>query len=122
MPSDDPTIERLEDQIAWYDRESGRNKRGYKTFKTIELAAAASVPFCAGFGASAWATGGLSVLVVVLEGILHLNQFHTQWQSFRSTCESLKHEEYLHVSKAAHYSDANDPYALPSCVARLGTG
>lgn len=108
----DPTIERLEDQITWYDRESSWNKRAYKTFKSIELVAAASVPLCAGVDASAWVTGGLSVLVVVIEGFLHLNQFHTQWRNFRATCESLKHEKYLYLARAAHYGDTTDPHAL----------
>jgi len=28
--AEDPTWERLEDQISWYDRKSGENQRRYK--------------------------------------------------------------------------------------------
>lgn len=31
----DPTMQRLEEQIAWYDRKSVYNQRVFKTLKTI---------------------------------------------------------------------------------------
>lgn len=108
----DVTLDRLGDQIAYYDRTSAENKRWYKGLKAVELVAAAAVPFCAGFDLSPWITGTLSVTVVVLEGLLHLNQFHAQWHAFRSTCEALKHEKFLYLAKASHYAEATDAHAL----------
>ena len=39
---EDPTWERLEDQLSWYDRKSRDNQRRYTWLKLLELAVAAS--------------------------------------------------------------------------------
>jgi hypothetical protein len=33
-------------------------------------------------------TGGLGVVITVLEGMLHLNQYQQNWINYRSTCEA----------------------------------
>jgi hypothetical protein len=64
-----PTLEQLDDQIAWYDRKSLANQRWYKGLKVGTFIAGAIIPFAAGVGAPAWLTGGLGGLIVVLEGL-----------------------------------------------------
>jgi Protein of unknown function (DUF4231) len=114
MPEIDPIIERLEDQIAWYDRKSLTNQSYFKRIKMVEILAAAIIPFlsASGFPRLMWATGGLGVLITVLEGMLHLNQYQQNWIAYRSTCESLKHEKYVYLGKASPYAGAPDPHAL----------
>jgi hypothetical protein len=113
-PEIDPIMERLEDQIAWYDRKSMTNQRYFKRIKTVEIAAAAIIPFLAAFSLPRvmWVTGGLGVLITVLEGMLQLNQYQQNWIAYRSTCESLKHEKYVYLGKASPYASAVDPHAL----------
>ena len=48
--------------------------------------------------------GALGGVVLVLEGIQHLNQYQQNWAAYRSTAEALKHEKYLYVARAAHYA------------------
>jgi hypothetical protein len=107
-------MERLEDQIGWYDRKSMINLRYFKRIKMVEIAAAAIIPFLSALGLPQimWVTGGLGVLITVLEGMLHLNQYQQNWIAYRSTCESLKHEKYVYLGKAAPYASAVDPHAL----------
>ncbi len=117
MTSNNPTVERLEDQITWYDNKSVANQRWHKTLKVTEIIAAAMIPLAAGFGASAILTGGLSailtgglgVCIVVLEGLQGLNQYQQNWITYRSTCEELKHEKYLWLAKAGPYANAQSP-------------
>ena len=71
----DPTWDRLEDQISWYDRKSGDNQRRYKWLKLLEIAVAASLPVVAAVHSPVWVTGGLAAVIVVLEGAQHLYQF-----------------------------------------------
>jgi hypothetical protein len=111
LPSTDVTMERLEGQIEWYDSKSNHNQTMYKWLKVIEIGVAASIPFSAGVGMSALVTGGSGVLITVLEGLQHLNQYQHNWITYRSTCESLKHEKYLYLAKAGPYAVA-DPHAL----------
>jgi hypothetical protein len=110
----DPIMERLEDQIAWYDRKSLANQRTYKRVKVVEILAAAAIPLLAAlkFSFMTMVTGSLGVLITVLEGLLHLNQYQQNWIAFRSTCESLKHEKYTYLGKASPYNNVPDPHAL----------
>src|SRR5262249_2047148 len=114
MPESDPIMERLEDQIAWYDRKSMANQRVFKRIKVAEILAAAFIPLLSGFRTdqARWTIAGLGVLVTVLEGLLHLNQYQQNWITYRSTCEALKHEKYIYLGNASPYAAAKDPRAL----------
>lgn len=113
-PETDPIMERLEDQIGWYDRKSMINRRYFGRIKMVEIAAAAIIPFLSAFSYPRMmlVTGGLGVLITVLEGMLHLNQYQQNWIAYRSTCESLKHEKYVYLGKASPYANTADPHAL----------
>ena len=110
----DPIMQRLEEQIAWYDRESQDNKRSYKRIKTVEIIAAAIIPLLAALSLPRlnYVAGALGVVITVLEGMLHLNQYQQNWTAYRSTCESLKHEKFTYLGKAAPYAAVADPHAL----------
>lgn len=114
LPGADPIMERLEDQIGWYDRKSLASQRAFKRIKTVEIFAAAVIPFLAALKIFfiGMVTAGLGVLITVLEGILHLNQYQQNWITYRSTCESLKHEKYTYLAKASPYANVPDPHAL----------
>ena len=105
---------RLEDQIDWYDRKSCKNQRTFRHIKTTEIIAAALIPFVSVFRFSfvSYATAGLGVLITVLEGMLHLNQYQQNWINYRSTCEELKHEKFVYLGHAGPYAAAADPRAL----------
>ena len=111
MPDADPTLDRLEDQIGWYDRKSNSNQHTFKWMKVVEILCAALVPLFAGFNLR-WIAGGSGALIAVLEGLQQLNQYHFNWITYRSTCESLKHEKYLYLAKAGPYGGAVDPHTL----------
>jgi hypothetical protein len=86
--------------------------------KFVVIASAALIPFLAAFADDShsrwfhWVTGGLGVLITVLEGVLQLNQYQQNWVTYRSTCEALKHEKYVYLGKASPYAEAADPHAL----------
>ncbi len=112
MSETDPTMERLEDQINWYDHKSRYSQQAYKSLKVIEIVSAALVPLTAGMHLPAVVTGTLGVMIAVLEGLLQLNQYQHDWITYRSTCETLKHEKYLYLAKAGPYSAATAPHVL----------
>jgi len=110
----DPIMARLEDQIDWYDRKSSLNQRIFRRIKITEILAAALIPFVSVFRMQfvSYTTAGLGVLITVLEGMLHLNQYQQNWINYRSTCEELKHEKYVYLGHAGPYASVNDPHAL----------
>jgi Protein of unknown function (DUF4231) len=111
----DPIMERLEEQIKWYDGKSIHNRKVYKRIKIVEILAAALIPFVVSMKVLPHATtitGALGVLITVLEGMIHLNQYQRNWINYRSTCEALKHEKYIYFGNATPYGSANDARAL----------
>lgn len=114
VPGKDPTFDRLEDQINWYDRKSRSAQSIFKRAKVVEILAAAMIPFLAGvnFPHDKLVTAGLGVLITILEGLLHLNQYQQLWNTYRSTCEALKHEKYVYLGNAGPYAGAADPHVL----------
>ncbi|HEX3471545.1 MAG TPA: DUF4231 domain-containing protein [Silvibacterium sp.] len=112
--SDDPTLSRLEDQIGWYSRKSQSAQRKFKRIKVAVILAAAVIPLLTGlkFPHVALVIGGLGVLITILEGILHLNQYQQIWTVYRSTCEALTHEKFLFLPLAGPYANAANPRAL----------
>lgn len=114
LPTTDPIYARLEDQIGWYDRKSSAAQHTFKRIKIVEILSAALIPFLAGldFRHDKLVTAGLGVLITILEGVLHLNQYQELWNTYRSTCEALKHEKYTFLGNAAPYAGVSDPRAL----------
>ena len=108
----DATTARLEDQIGWYDKNSGYCQRMFKTLKLLTIAAASLIPLFAGLDAPSWATGALGALVVVVEATQQLNQYHANWIAYRSTAEALKHEKHLYLALAGPYAGVANPNAL----------
>jgi hypothetical protein len=109
VPAEDPTWDRLEDQIRWYSRKSRENQRLYKWLKLLEIAVAAVLPVVAAIHSPVWVTGGLAAVIVVLEGAQHLYQFQEHWITYRSTAEALKHERYLYLALGGPY-EGDDPH------------
>ena len=107
-----PSWQRLEEQIKWYSRGSRRNKRWYLRIKVVQIVSAAIIPVLAATSLPTWVAGGLGALIVVLESIQQLFQFHSNWTHYRSTSEALKHEKYLYLAHAGAYASAAHPDAL----------
>ncbi|HEY7098684.1 MAG TPA: DUF4231 domain-containing protein [Terriglobales bacterium] len=110
----DAILARLDDQISWYDGNSSRNQSRFKLIKTIEIATAALIPFLTGLPIPYVLpiTGAMGVVISILEGTLHLNQYQNNWISYRATAEALKHEKFIFLGSAPPYSNASDPRAL----------
>ena len=103
-----PAWDRLEEQVGWYDRKSRGAQRAYKRLKVLQLVAAAAVPVVAAAEAAAWITAGFGGVVLVLEGVQQLGQYQSNWITYRSTCEALKHEKYLYLAGAGPYRTSED--------------
>ena len=110
----DPIMDRLENQIDWYDQKSSHCQHYYKRIKLTEIIAAALIPFVVGahIPYAAWVAGGLGVLITILEGVLQLYQYQQIWVAYRATAEAMKHEKFIYLAKAGAYATANDPHAL----------
>ena len=115
--------DRLQPEIAWYDKKSGRNKFANTVTKIIEIACAAAIPLLAGYAkggeqAISVIIGTLGVVVAISTGVSSLLKFQEQWIKYRTTAESLKKERYLFETRTEPYN-GTDP--LPMLVQRVET-
>jgi hypothetical protein len=108
-----PATDRLNDQIAWYDRKSNYNQRAFKVLKGWTIVAAALVPVLVAFGVrDPRVAAAIAASIAIVEGVQQLNQYQTNWILFRSTCEALKHEKFLYLSSAGPYRNTENSVAL----------
>ena len=121
MSQPDHAMERLEDQIKWYDKKSGYNQKMFKGLKTMTIVISLLIPLFAAYAAYkgnidgkliALIAGILGALIALLEAVQQLNQYHHNWITYRSTAEALKHEKYLYLSHAGPYASATNAKAL----------
>jgi hypothetical protein len=107
--------QRLDDQINWYDRKSGRNQRWFKRLRFAEIVAAAIIPFLSGFASDSLrikiAIGALGVVVAVIASLLGLLQLQEHWIKHRATAESLRKEKFLFLTNTDPY-DKDDAFHL----------
>ncbi len=108
--------ERLEEQINWYDNKSVWNQNIFKAICIIEFIAAALIPFLTPYISEQslllrLVVGFLGVIIAVIVAIVGLYKFQEHWTEFRTTCESLKHEKYLYLTKVPPY-DGEDAFTL----------
>jgi len=111
-PGESPAWDRVQEQIAWYDAKSQLNQSWFKRLKICQIVTAAAIPVAAGVSAPVLLVGGGGALIVVLEGLQQLQQYQQNWTTYRATCERLKHEQFLFMSKAGPYAVAPIPEAL----------
>jgi Protein of unknown function (DUF4231) len=69
-------IERLDDQVAWYDNRSGKNERYYKHLKITVIVLASLIPLLSGVHipyiglteVPTWVLGTFGALIAIIEG------------------------------------------------------
>jgi len=116
--------DRVENQIAWFDRKSQESQKQYKKYKRIEFIIAATIPvittFSTFFSGDDYRTIGVSmqivaaifgVILVVINKSLELGDYLRYWKEYRATCESLQYERNLYLTKTEPY-DESDAYPL----------
>jgi Protein of unknown function (DUF4231) len=114
-----PTLQRLEDQIDWYDKKSQYAQTWFKRLKIIQLVTAGIIPLLGIFSIpySDKITALLGLVILIVEGLQQLNQYQTNWISYRSTCEALRHEKFLFLAGAGPYS--KEEQKLPLLADRI---
>jgi len=109
MNQDEYLQNRVEDQIEWYNNKSTRNQRWFNSLRIIEIVSAAIIPFIAGYSESIprgiVVIGFLGVVIAICAGLAALNKFQENWIMYRTTCETLRHEKFLFVTKTKPYDE-----------------
>jgi len=115
---------RLDDQIKWYNKKSKCNQIWYKIIRIIEITLAGSIPLIIGIKPFSENLQNpilaiIGFVLVTMAGIIGLYDFQENWIKYRTTCESLKHNKYLFLSKAEPYNIDTSYQLLVSNVESL---
>ncbi len=101
---------RLDDQIQWMEGKSAKCQTIYKRLKTLEIMAAAAIPFLTGYITSGpqadfvkLAVGGLGALIAISSGISGLGRYQELWIEYRGTVEALRQHRFLYATKTLPY-------------------
>ncbi|MES2556644.1 MAG: DUF4231 domain-containing protein [Bacteroidota bacterium] len=113
--------QRIEEQIAWYDRAAKRNKRAFQILKAGEIVVASVTPFLI---AHSDVDGGplhviaaiMSILIAVLAAMLGAFKLQEKWMQFHSVSEQLKHEKYMFLTNSGVYERNS---SFPAFVKRI---
>jgi len=123
MDQDQYLKNRVEDQITWYNDKSKTNQSWFKTLRVIEIMSAAIIPFIAGFSQSipygVVIIGVLGVVIAVCAGLSALNKYQENWLTYRTTCETLRHEKFLFVTGTKPYDGEESFNQFVSRIARI---
>jgi|GEM_PF-702582 len=121
MYDEDYIKNRLDNQIAWYDRKSSINQKKYKKYKRLEFVIAATIPVITTLTAIiphellekvlllGAAFGG--IVLVVINKTLELEDYFKFWKEYRSTCEALQYERALYLTRSEPY-DEDDAFPI----------
>jgi len=105
------TLNRLEDQLSWYDKKSRDNQALQKWSNILQIIFAAFIPL-ASWLTPPWFPALLGTFVAIFKGVQSSYQWEYNWINYRATAEKLKHEKFLFEAKAGPYSDALHPQKL----------
>lgn len=112
MDTDSRTSQRLAEQIEYHSTASRRNRRFHKWLTAGEILSAAAITYTAWMTSLSALTGGLGLLVMLLEGLQQLNQYQENWIRHRDTCEKLKREKHFFEAKAGPYKSSDNVQKL----------
>jgi hypothetical protein len=105
-------VERVEAQFRHFHSRARGQRAMYFAVKIIQILLAAAVPAAASAHAPVLVTGGLGVLIVVLEGIQQLFQWHANWIRYRTTAEVLRRELFMFRALVGDYAKTSVPVTL----------
>ncbi|RGB46799.1 DUF4231 domain-containing protein [Streptococcus gallolyticus] len=107
-------LERLDDQINWYDNKSQCHQKWYKRYKKIEILAGAIVPIASALNIANFKFISVvcSSLILACESLISLSNHQSHWTQYRTTAETLRHEKYMYQTQTGVYKNEDDKFAL----------
>ncbi|MGE7365383.1 DUF4231 domain-containing protein [Desemzia incerta] len=109
--------ERVDDQINWYDKKSGKMQKKYKFLKRITIISSGLIPIISlsnlqfRYISTELIVSSLGTLIAITESFSALSKYNENWTRYRNICETLKSEKYMYLNQSGVYSEKNDVFA-----------
>lgn len=102
--------DRVDDQIAWYDKKSSKNKKYTITIRVVEVILSASIATVAVIVPATFLQATVAIIglaLTITAGIGTINKFQDNWIQYRMMAEALKREKCLYMTKSGHYKNGD---------------
>ena len=103
LSADEYVEQRLEPEIAYYDRRASENKRLFHAVSLVAITTAAAVPVLSAADAERWLVAAAGAGASVAISALALLKWQEDWLQFRGNTERLKKEKALYTTRAGPY-------------------
>ena len=88
--------------------------------KTIEIVLAALIPLLSAYSKDcvlmALVVGALGAAIAIIESLTKLYKWHENWIEYRTTCELLRYQKHLFVTKSSPYN--TEPESIENLFVR----
>jgi hypothetical protein len=116
MLPEDYLQQRVDDQIAWYDRKSGLNKKLYIRMEIAAILLSVSIPLVTDFITAETpyiksVVSFMGVAIAAITGIVSLMKYRDNWIEYRTTSEMLRHERFMYLTSVGAYQ-TRDRFAV----------
>jgi len=119
MDQDEYLKERLDAQIAFYEKAASRAKSWHMRYQIAIILLGLAVPVVVNLPKEIvpGEAGGIKALVTVMSlllasftGIANFRKYGELWLTYRATEEQLKHEKFLWLANSGRYRNAEEPF------------
>jgi len=111
--------ERVDTQIAWYNKKAAINKTYHYLGKTVIMCFSAAIPVIALVRFNSEIKdiilGVLGAIIAILSGMASLMSYQEKWTEYRLAAEELMHEKMTYLTRTEHYKEQG----FDSFVARV---
>ncbi|MFM2375956.1 MAG: hypothetical protein RLZZ165_1053 [Bacteroidota bacterium] len=112
MNQDEYMKERVEDQIEWYSTKASLNKKWFVRLEMVSIGLSVSIPFVSNLMSenATWVKHAVSlmgILIAGISGLMGLMKYRENWLEYRTTCELLRHERYMFLTRAGSYASGD---------------
>lgn len=103
---------RVDTEIQWYSKKSKQCQNMYKGYQVAEIILASSIPLLSAYSEKsviiAFIIGLFGAIIAIIESITKLYKYHENWIQYRTTCELLKYQKHLYLTKSYPYNDCDE--------------
>lgn len=113
--------ERVNPNIAWYDKAANANKEKYLRMRATTVICGALVPVLVNVTIPyiSILTTVVSLIVVLLVSLESVYHYREQWTNYRSTEQNLRNEYFYFTTSSGPYANSNESDAYQAFVDRI---
>ena len=112
MSIEDYIKTRVDIEIQWYSKKSKHCQNMYKGYQVAEIILASLIPLLSVYAEKssivAFIVGLFGAFIAIIQSITKLYKYHENWIQYRTTCELLKYQKHMYLTRSYPYNDVDE--------------